>query len=273
MEQCSCCNGHGRIWDSSSYEPHAMLIFSAIDSEDYSEAWMRLGRCQGLGSLMEPLDYERHLYECPECGRLLIESREEPGTYYLYVPEHEGGPLISGPAAGERYRRMLSGSFDPSETGVEGRGRGLVHEYTGGGEDCHRFKTLEETQSFFNARMKELRENQLLEEASFWELGKITYRWKYEDTLPKQSKMELFFSDFEQEAIAEFKTKHELCKWHYPYPEDGGQFEYTVIPKTEGTGLRTVRVSCRFCGSHVESDGTMISHGGPAKPRRSESER
>ena len=104
MSACSTCHGGGRIWDSTDHEPWAMHIISDVDAEDYWEAWMRKGRGQDLGALMDPLDYERSLYQCPECGRL-----EEGPDLSMYVrnpdvPRREKGIWsVAAPLADADY--------------------------------------------------------------------------------------------------------------------------------------------------------------------------
>lgn len=271
MSYCSCCQGNGRMWDSTDHEPWAMHIVSDVDIESYWEAWMRKGRGQELGSLMDPLDYERSLYQCPECGRLLVESQDEPGCYYLFVPENEGGPIITGPAAGNKWRHFLSGSFEPSDSGYASQGPGCVWEHTGKAMEHHYFETLRETREYFNERLEELKRADLLELATFSEYRKVTYRWDHDDSEPVQEKLELYLTNAEQKAISHFKARHRLCHWYYPYPERGCFFSYEVFPSTAGLEFRDVRVTCQCCGAYVESTRGEISHGNPYKEMLPES--
>ena len=271
MEKCSCCNNHGCIWDSTDYEPWAAFLVADVDREDYWEAWMRKGRGQDLGSLMDPIDYERELYQCPECGRLLVESPDVPGSFYLFVPENEGGPIVTGPAAGDSWRHFLSGHYNPDDPGMW-KAHGYVCEHTGKDREYSYFDTLEETKAYFFRRLEELKQHDLLESAVLSEFGKTTYRWDFDTTEPTQKKWELYLSDTEQDAVADFRAKHKMCGWYYPHPDDG-PFSYEIIPSSAGLEFRKFRVTCRFCGAYVESDDGKISHGDPCKEMLPESER
>ena len=260
------------MWDSTDHEPWAMHIVSDVDAEDYWEAWMRKGRGQDLGALMDPLDYERSLYQCPECGRLLVESQDDPGSFYLFVPENEGGPIVTGPAAGDRWRHFLSGYFEPSDPGFAKMGPGCVYEHTGKSREYRYYETLDETKEYFFKRLEELRRGDLLESAVMSEFGKATYRWDYDDTEPVQEKWELYLSENEIDAVTSFKARHRMCKWYYPYPGDG-PFSYEVVPSSAGLEFRRFRVTCRYCGAFVESDDGEISHGAPCKEMLPKSKR
>lgn len=273
MDTCECCGGHGCIWDSTDHEQWAMHIVSDVDAEDYWEAWMRKGRGQDLGPLMDPLDYERSLYQCPECGRLLVESRDMPGRFYLFVPENEGGPIVTGPAEGARWRRFLAGRFEPGDPGFASRGPGCVREHTGDDRECHYFKTLQEAKDFFFERVQQLKKDDLLASATFSEFGKVTYRWDYGDAYPMQEKLELYLTEGERDAISCFKEEHRLCNWYYPGPGSCGPFSYEVVPSSAGIEFRDIRVTCRFCGAYVESVDGEIAHGKPYKEMLPESER
>ena len=272
MGTCSCCNGHGRFWDSTDHEPWAAILVSDVDREDYWEALMRKGRGQGLGCLMDPLDYERSLYQCPECGRLLIESQDNPGSFYLFVPDNEGGPIVTGPAAGNRWRHLLSGYFEPSDPGFARMGPGYVCEHTGRNREHRYFDTLDETKEYFFKRLEELKWDDLLESAVLSEFGKATYRWDYDDAEPVQEKWELYLRDSERDAVSDFKARHRMCNWYYPYPGDG-PFSYEIIPSSAGLEFRRFRVTCRYCGAFVESDDGEISHGAPSKEMLPKSKR
>lgn len=272
MSACSTCHGGGRIWDSTDHEPWAMHIISDVDAEDYWEAWMRKGRGQDLGTLMDPLDYERSLYQCPECGRLLVESQDDPGSFYLFVPENEGGPIVTGPAAGDRWRHFLSGHFDPNDPGFARMGPGCVIEHTGKNWEHSYFETLDETKRYFFKRLEELRQGDLLESAVLSEFGKATYRWDHDDAEPAQEKWELYLSESEMAAVSDFRARHGMCKWYYPYPGDG-PFSYEIIPSSAGLAFRRFRVTCRYCGAFVESDDGEISHGAPCKEMLPKSKR
>lgn len=272
MSACSTCHDGGRMWDSTDHEPWAMHIVSDVDAEDYWEAWMRKGRGQDLGTLMDPLDYERSLYQCPECGRLLVESQDDPGSFYLFVPENEGGPIVTGPAAGDRWRHFLSGYFEPSDPGFAKMGPGCVCEHTGKSREYRYYETLDETKEYFFKRLEELRQGDLLESAVMSEFGKATYRWDYDDTEPVQEKWELYLSENEMDAVTSFKVRHRMCKWYYPYPGDG-PFSYEVVPSSAGLEFRRFCVTCRYCGAFVESDDGEISHGEPCKEMLPKSKR
>ena len=272
MRTCKCCHGHGMMWDSTDHEPWAAILVSDVDREHYWEAWMRKGRGQNLGTLMDPLDYERSLYQCPECGRLLVESQDDPGSFYLFVPENEGGPIVTGPAAGKRWRHFLLGHFEPNDPGFASMGPGCVFEHAGNDRGERYFETLEETREYFFKRLEELKRDDLLDSAVLSEFGKATYRWDFDVAEPTQEKWELYLSGSEQDAVSDFKTRHKMCGWYYPYPGDG-PFSYEIIPSSAGLEFRKVRVTCRFCGAYVESDGGKISHGDPCKEMLPKSER
>ena len=262
MKECSYCHGNGCMWDSSDYEPLAARIIADVDAESYRESWMRVGRGQDLGHLLDPLDYERNLYQCPECGRLLIERAENPGTFSIFVPEDEHFPIVTGPAEGDRWRHFLSGNLN-SRT---------VDELTGREREYRRFKTGEEAKNFFYARFEELRSADLLESAIFSENKKVVFRWNYDNTEPVPSAWKVYLSPEEQEAFARFKSDHRMCCWYYPSPQRG-PMSYEVVPSSAGLFSRFLRVTCCYCGAYVQSDDGAVSYGKPYKEMLPESER
>ena len=203
---------------------------------------------------------------------MLIESQSSPGCFYLFVPENEGGPIVTGPAAGDAWRHFLSGRYNPDDPGMW-KAPGCVCEHTGKDREYHYFDTLDEMKKYFFKRLEELKQGNLLGSARLSEFGKVTYRWDFDTTEPVQEKWELHLSGNEQEAVSDFVSRHRMCGWYYPHPNDDGLFSYEVIPSSASPEFRKIRVTCRFCGAYVESDSGEISYGKPCKKMRPESER
>lgn len=98
----SCTCGH-RISNTTDHLPYAAHLIADVDAEDYWEAWERRGRGQALGSLSDPFDYEKEIYQCEECGRVWFEHPDEPWRFVAFAPEGDN-VMVAGPAKGENWK-------------------------------------------------------------------------------------------------------------------------------------------------------------------------
>ncbi len=81
---CKCGN---RISDTRDNLPYSARVVADVDLYDYWEAWERRGRGQALGSLMDPMDYEKVIFQCDKCGRIYFDDPDDPRCFISFTPE------------------------------------------------------------------------------------------------------------------------------------------------------------------------------------------
>ena len=174
MGECKYCHGRGGIYDSLIPDPRAGFLVSWLDAEDYWEAWQRVGRGESLGDLMEPCCYEQEVYQCPECGRLLIGDPRRP-FYFLFEPSGAGNQRVICPASGGKNGDSLYGSFSSRPNGRLS-GNYIYWDY---GEDVEyeHFDTFEELHSRFKEKVRRLRDANQLGWAELEKDGEIIFSW------------------------------------------------------------------------------------------------
>lgn len=254
---CKCGN---RISNTTDHLPYAAHLIADVDAEDYWEAWEREGRGQSLGSLNDPLEYEKEVYQCDECGRVYFEHPNEPWRFISFAPEDEN-IMVTGPAAGDKWKGFIYGFSDPKMP------RGIDHTITwnyGTGEESRCFDSYEEMRSYFDAKVDELKAENRLASAWINKDGETIYRWHLEEDLSIQQKRELYLSDDEAREISLFESEHAECHRDYPRGPRGWDFSYEVLPGVCGAEDRDIRVTCLRCGAYLDSvDGKILKH-----PRR-----
>ena len=251
---CKCGN---RISNTTDHLPYAAHLIADVDAEDYWEAWERRGRGQSLGSLDDPFDYEKEVYQCDECGRVYFEHPNEPWRFISFAPEDEN-IMITGPVAGDKWKGFIYGFSD------ERMPYGINHTITwnyGMSEESRCFDSYEKMREHFDAKVNELKSDDRLESAWIIKDGETIYRWRLEDDLPVQQKWELYLTDDEAREFSLFESEHAECRRDYPRGFRGWNFSYEVLPGVCGADDRDIRVACLRCGAYLDSvDGKIQKH-------------
>ena len=220
----------------------------------------RLGK-EGVAAISriadDPLDYEKEVYQCDECGRVYFEHPNEPWRFISFAPEDEN-IMITGPVAGDKWKGFIYGFSD------ERMPHGISHTITwnyGMGEESRCFDSYEEMREHFDAKVNELKSDDRLESAWINKDGETIYRWRLEDDLPVQQKWELYLTDDEAREFSLFESEHAECHRDYPRGFRGWNFSYEVLPGVCGADDRDIRVACLRCGAYLDSiDGKIQKH-------------
>lgn len=250
--RCKC--GHS-ISDTTDNLPYAAHLVADVNCEDYWEAWERRGRGQALGNLMDPFDYEQTIYQCEECGRIWFDDPEDPSRLISFMPEDKN-VMVTGPVEGREWKGFIYGL---SDLGMErSMGSCFVCRHDGRHMDYRFFKSYEEMRAHFDEKVEELKSKDLLRSAWINKDGETVYRWSLDDEVPVQEKHELYLTDDERMAFAEFKAEHAECHHKYPRGPRGWDFAYEVLPGISGADDRDLKVTCLRCGATLESiDGKI----------------
>lgn len=259
---CKC--GHS-ISNTSDNLPYAARVVADVDLEDYWEAWERRGRGQALGNLLDPLDYEQTIYQCEKCGRIWFDDPESPAYFISFMPEGKN-VMVTGPIEGKKWKGYIYGF---SDLGMERSIGSCFTSWNNGARTEERtFETYEEMQSYFDAKVEELKGQDLLRNAWINKDGETVYRWSLNDEVPVQEKHELYLTDDERNALAEFQSEHAECHGKYPRGPRGWNFAYEVLPGICGADDRDLKATCLRCGATVESiDGKIVRKDGHS-PRK-----
>lgn len=251
--RCKCGN---TISNTSDKLPYAASVVADVDLEDYWEAWERKGRGQALGNLLDPIDYEQTIYQCEECGRIWFDDPEDPSRLISFMPEDKN-VMVTGPIEGAEWKGYIYGF---SDLGLDCTfGLCYASWNNGARTERHDFKTYEEMRSYFDSKVNELREQNLLRSAWINKDGETIYRWSLDDEIPVQEKHEIYLNDDERIALAQFQSDHAECHRKYPRGPRGWDFAYEVLPGICGADDRDLRATCLRCGATVESiDGKIV---------------
>ena len=249
---CKCGN---RISDTSDNLPYAARLVADVDCEDYWEAWERRGRGQALGNLMDPFDYEQTIYQCEECGRIWFDDPEDPAYFISFVPEDKN-VMITGPAEGKKWKGYIYGF---SDLGMEHSiGSCFTCWHNGAQREERSFDTYEEMRAYFDEKVEELKEQNLLRSAWINKDGETIFHWSLDNEVPIQEKHELYLTDDERVAFAVFQAEHAECHRKYPRGPRGWNFAYEIVPGICGADDRDLKATCLRCGATIESiDGKI----------------
>ena len=252
--RCKC--GHV-ISDTSDNLPYSARVVADVDIYDYWEAWERRGRGQALGSLMDPMKYEQVIFQCEECGRIWFDDPEDPAYFISFMPEDKNA-MVTGPIEGKKWRGYIYGISDL------GMDRSIGSCYTswnnGAGTEEHFFKTYDEMRAYFDAKVEELKGQDLLRSAWINKDGETIYHWDLDDEVPVQEKHEIYLTEDESIALAEFQTEHAECHRKYPRGPRGWDFAYEVFPGVCGADDRDLKATCLRCGATIESIDGKVTH-------------
>ena len=251
--RCPCGN---TITNTTDCLPYVAHVVADVDIESYWEAWERTGRGQSLGVLLHPMEYEQIIYQCEECGRLFFDDPEDPRKFISFAPEGKNS-MVTGPIEGERWKGYIYGY---SDLGME-RSTGFCYTTWNNGTSCenHSFDTFEEMKDYFDEKVAELKQRELLRAAWINKDGETVFRWNLEDDLPIQEKVEVYLTDEEALAMAKFKAAHKDCHHKFPKGSKGWDFSYEVLPGICGAYDRDLRITCLRCGTSLESvDGKIL---------------
>lgn len=250
-----CICGH-RISDTSDNLPYSARVVADVDIYDYWEAWERRGRGQSLGCLSDPMDYEKIIYQCEECGRLYFDDPDDPCRFISFFPEDKN-VMVTGPVDPDSWRGYIYGF---SDLGMErGIGSCFTNWNYGSGEEYKEFDSYESMRAYFDKKLEELRIEDKVKSAWVNKDGETVFRWSLEDTEPVQKKFEVYLTDPEREALEAFWHKHGECKNKFPRGPRGWNFAYEVLPGICGADDRDLKVTCLRCGESVASvDGKIV---------------
>lgn len=258
--RCKC--GH-RISNVSDKLPYAASVIADIDLEDYWEAWERRGRGQSLGNLLDPMDYERTMYQCEECGRILFDDPDDPTRLISFIPDDKN-VMVTGPIEGAKWKGYIYGFSDLGMDRSIGR---CYTSWNNGSKDEYRtFETYEEMREYFDTRVAELKGQDLLRSAWVNKDGETVFRWSLDEEVPVQEKHEIYLTEDERVTFAEFQVEHAECKHKYPRGPRGMDFAYEILPGICGADDRDLKATCLCCGATVESiDGKIVKKSGHCK--------
>lgn len=208
--RCTC--GHV-ISDTTDNLPYSARVVADVDVYDYWEAWERTGRGQSLGALSDPLDYEKIIYQCEECGRLYFDDPDDPSRFIAFLPEDKN-VMVTGPAEAQSWRGYIYGF---SDLGMErGIGSCFTNWNYGTGEEYREFDTYESMREYFDGKLSELQAEDRVKSAWINKDGETVFRWNLEDAEPVQEKFEIFLTEPERKALEAFRRKHADCRNKYP---------------------------------------------------------
>lgn len=244
---CECGNV---ISNTTDFLPYSARLIADTDLYDYWEAWERRGRGQDLGHLDYPMDYEKIVYQCEKCKRLYFDDPDDASCLISFVPEDKN-VMVTHSIKGSQYRGYLTGYRRYGEQEY------IVTWNNGRAEEEHTFSSYEEASEYFHAKVNELRDKDLLNFANFFKDGKTVFSWSIYNETPEQETYVLYLTPEESEAIARFKTDHMQCRGG-DHNEQGWQYSYEVTPYDSSSTRRYFKISCRKCGSFIESDGEHI---------------
>lgn len=250
---CKC--GH-TISDTTDNLPYSARVVADVDVYDYWEAWERTGRGQSLGALSDPMDYEKIIYQCEECGRLYFDDPDDPSRFIAFLPEDKN-VMVTGPAEAQSWRGYIYGS---SDLGMErGIGRCFTNWNYGTGEEYREFDSYEAMREYFDGKLTELQAEDRVKSAWINKDGETIFRWNLEDTEPVQEKFEIFLTEPERAALENFRRNHVDCRNRYPRGTEGWDYKYEILPGVCGADDRDLRVTCLRCGDSVASiDGKIV---------------
>ena len=195
---CACGN---RISNVSYNLPYSARLVADVDVEDYWEAWEGTGRGQPLGCLSYPMDYEKIMFQCEECGRIYFDDPDDPNRFIAFAPEDKN-VMVTGPAHGKSWQGYIYGF---SDLGMEcGMGSCFTNWNYGFGEEYREFDSYEAMRKYFDEKMSELRKGDRLKRAWVNKDGQTIFRWALEETPPAQEKYEIYLTDEERGALEEF---------------------------------------------------------------------
>lgn len=251
----SCICGH-RISDTSDNLPYSARVVADVDIYDYWEAWERRGRGQSLGCLSNPMDYEKIIYQCEECGRLYFDDPDDPCRFISFLPEDKN-VMVTGPAEPDSWRGYIYGF---SDLGMERSiGSCFTNWNFGTGKEYKEFDSYESMRAYFDKKLEELQIEDKVKDAWVNKDGETIFRWSLEDTEPVQKKFEVYLTDPEREVLEAFWHKHGECKNKYPRGPRGWNFAYEVLPGICGADDRDLKATCLRCGESVVSvDGKIV---------------
>lgn len=250
--RCKC--GH-RISDVSDNLPYSARVVADVDLYDYWEAWERRGRGQALGNLKNPLDYEQVIFQCEECGRIWFDDPENPAYFISFVPDDKN-VMVTGPIDGKKWKGYIYGY---SDLGMDRSIGSCFTNWNNGAKTEYRsFETYEDMRAYFDAKVEDLRGQDLLRSAWINKDGETIFRWSLDDDVPVQEKHELYLTEEERVALAEFQSEHAECHHKYPRGPRGWNFAYEILPGICGADDRDLRATCLRCGATIESvDGKI----------------
>lgn len=251
--RCQC--GH-TISDTTDNLPYSARVVADVDIYDYWEAWERTGRGQSLGCLSDPMDYEKIIYQCEECGRLYFDDPDDPSCFIAFLPEDKN-VMVTGPAEAESWRGYIYGF---SDLGMERSiGSCFTNWNYGTGEEYKEFDSYESMREYFDGKLSELQAEDRVKSAWVNKDGETIFRWSLEDFEPVQEKFEIYLTEPEREALSAFRKKHAECGDKYPRGFEGCDLGYEILPGVCGADDRDIKVTCLRCGASVASvDGKII---------------
>lgn len=263
-----CICGH-RISDTSDNLPYSARLVADVDLYDYWEAWERTGRGQVLGRLSDPMDYEKIIYQCEECGRLYFDDPEDPSRFISFFPEDKN-VMVTGPVQGDSWRGYIYGF---SDLGMERSiGSCFTNWNYGSGEEYREFDSYDSMREYFDAKLDELREADKAKSAWVNKDGETVFRWDLEDVEPAQQKFEVYLTEDERSALEGFWREHGDCKNKYPRDSKGWNYAYEAFPGICGADDRCLKVTCLRCGKSLESaDGRIIERDDAQEEKGSDS--
>lgn len=251
--RCQC--GH-TISDTTDNLPYSARVVADVDIYDYWEAWERTGRGQSLGCLSDPMDYEKIIYQCEECGRLYFDDPDDPSCFIAFLPEDKN-VMVAGPAEAESWRGYIYGF---SDLGMERSiGSCFTNWNYGIGEEYKEFDSYESMREYFDDKLSELQAEDRVKSAWVNKDGETIFRWSLEDFEPVQEKFEIYLTEPEREALSAFRKKHAECGDKYPRGPEGCDLRYEILPGVCGADDRDIKVTCLRCGASAASvDGKII---------------
>ena len=251
--RCKCGNS---ISNTTDFLPYAARVVADVNLEDYWEAWERRGRGQALGNLMNPLDYEQTIYQCEECGRIWFDDPEDPAYFISFVPDDKN-VMVTGPIEGKKWKGYIYGF---SDLGIDcSIGSCFTCWHNGKHREEHSFESYADMRAYFDVKAEELKGQDLLRRAWIVKDGETIYRWTLDDEVPVQEKHELYLTEDERIALAEFQTEHAECHRKHPRGPRGWNFAYEILPGICGADDRDLKATCLRCGATVESiDGKIM---------------
>ena len=120
--------------------------------------------------------WERLLYQCPDCGRLLVESREHQHTYVSFTPDDAAAAVgILRSKEGPRWRGVLIGLWGPGSLSDKG---GTIYWHCGDGESgSEEFGRWEEQEARYHDLFRTLRRRDVLRSAFLRKNAETVHAW------------------------------------------------------------------------------------------------
>ncbi len=180
MSGVACICGR-TLSDSTDFLFYKAHVIPDMDTDDfYAEAKRTHAGNSG--------DYTFTLYQCPDCGRLIL-SRPGHQQWQYFLPEYEDTPKrVLASTMGDNYRRILYARFTEQSKDMLDRGfrNGYVECYGINEQGYESFDTWEETEKRYFELFELYQQADRLRGAWLKKGSEIVHDWTPEPTPPDE---------------------------------------------------------------------------------------